>query len=265
MDIKYFKSVLVGSTLVISSFANAGLLYDADVTNNVIFGSGNVNGSFTVVANNGIELGLRGKLRHNAAGAPENTFNSNGAGAYTFDAEVAPTQSAATAVWSFEWSINSNFDGSGGFLNDYRYFLSLDTDPSAATSFFNFDPINDINPGSDLLAWDHSIGNNGTANGAGIESSNTDSATYAGLVSSNNIAQNSWKPHWFIPGFDPTVDGTYDFALTAMDSNGAKLASTSMQIIVGAGATAVPEPSTLAIFALGVMGLVSRRFKKNKI
>ena len=28
--------------------------------------------------------------------------------------------------------------------------------------------------------------------------------------------------------------------------------------------TAVPEPSTLAIFALGVMGLASRRFKKNK-
>ena len=30
----------------------------------------------------------------------------------------------------------------------------------------------------------------------------------------------------------------------------------------GAGATSVPEPSTLAIFALGIIGLASRRFKK---
>jgi len=262
MNIKYLKSFLVGSTLAISSFSNAALIYDTDVTNEVIFGSGNSNGSFSVVQDSGIEIGLRGKLRHNAIGAAENTFNSNGNGTYSFDAGVAPTQAAPTAVWSFEWSINSNFDGTGGFLNDYRYLLSIDTDPSAVTSFLNFDPINDINPGSGFLAWDHSIGNNGTVNGAGIESSSSDAATYAGLISSNNIAQNSWKPHWFIPGFDPTVDGTYNFALTAMDANGANLASTSIQIIVGAGATAVPEPSTLAIFALGMIGLASRRFKK---
>jgi hypothetical protein len=29
------------------------------------------------------------------------------------------------------------------------------------------------------------------------------------------------------------------------------------------GTTSVPEPSTLAIFALGLIGLASRRFKKH--
>ena len=88
MNIKYLKSFLVGSTLAISSFSNAALIYDTDVTNEVIFGSGNSNGSFSVVQDSGIEIGLRGKLRHNAIGAAENTFNSNGNGTYSFDAIV---------------------------------------------------------------------------------------------------------------------------------------------------------------------------------
>ncbi|MFT6691242.1 MAG: hypothetical protein ACJAXH_001767 [Colwellia sp.] len=36
----------------------------------------------------------------------------------------------------------------------------------------------------------------------------------------------------------------------------------SILSVDGGAATAVPEPSTLAIFALGIMGLASRRFKK---
>lgn len=244
---------------MLSTSASATIIFDAPVTSDVIFGSGNSNGSFTVDQASGIELGLRGKLRHNTAGAPENTFNSNGDGTYSFDAGVAPTQSSPTAVWSFEWSINSSFDGSGENLDAYTYILGLDTDPSAAVALFSFDPINDINPGSGIVAWDHSIGNNGTANGAGTESTSSDSVTYDGLISTNNLAQNSWKPHWFIPGFDPTLDGTYDFTLTAFDGN-TQLAQTSMQIIVGTGgATAVPEPGTMAILFTGLLGLVARR------
>jgi len=33
-------------------------------------------------------------------------------------------------------------------------------------------------------------------------------------------------------------------------------------VVFRASATNVPEPSTLAIFALGMIGLASRRFKK---
>lgn len=247
-------------TSMLSASASAGLLFDQDVTNNVIFGSGNLNGGFTIEQANGVELGLRGKLRHNAAGNAENTFNSNGDGTYSFDAGVAPTQAAPTAVWSFEWSINSNFDGNGGNLDDYTYILGLDTDPTAAVSMFAFDPINDVNPGSGVVAWDHSIGNNSTGNGAGVESASNDNGTYSALISANNLAQNSWKAHWFFgPGFDPTLDATYDISLSAFDANGGLAAMTSIQIIVGAGATEVPEPETMALLLIGLLGLAARK------
>ena len=137
----------LGMTMTLASESPATLLYDQNVTPDAIFGSGNTNGSFTVDAVGDMELGLRGKLRHNAAGQPENTFNSNGDGTYSFDAGVAPTQSPPTAVWSFEWSINSDVYGTGGNLDAYTYALGLDSDPSAATDFtVTFDPINQAGP-----------------------------------------------------------------------------------------------------------------------
>lgn len=226
--------------------ANAGaVLFDENVTPDVIFGSGNANGSFTVDRDNGVELGLRGKLRHNASGAPENTFNSNGDGTYSFATGVAPTQSAPTAVWSFEWSINTDYDDSTGYnLDDLTYSLGIDSDASQGTSFASFDVINSA-------VFDHAIGDNSTGNGGGTSA--TSAASYATLISGNNVAQNSWKAHWFLAGFDPTVDGTYDFYLEAFDG-ATSLARTEMQIIVGAGGASVPEPGMLLLLSMGLMG-----------
>jgi hypothetical protein len=73
------------------------------------------------------------------------------------------------------------------------------------------------------------------------------------LIAVNNVAQNSWKAHWFVSPFDPTVDGTYDFYLTASDGTG-EIAKTEMQVIVGDGAAAVPEPASMIIW--GLLGTV---------
>lgn len=257
MSLKYVKSMVSSFLLLTSSIANAGLMYDQDVTNNVIFGSGNLNGSFTVLQENGIELGLRGKLRHNAAGGPENTFNSNGDGTYSFAAGVAPTQAAPTAEWSFEWSINSDYTGTtGDVLDDYLFELIIDTDPGAGVSEVALDLFDGY--------FDHAIGDNATLNGAGSVAA--DLTEFDALIASNNLAQNSWKAHWFFgPGFDPTVDATYDISLAAYSlGQGSLVAKNTIQVIVGNGAIDVPEPSSLAIFALGLMGLASRRLQNKK-
>ena len=236
------------SLLLLSQGALAALAYDQNVTSNAIFGSGNINGSWTTDTQNNVELGLRGKLRHNlATGLPENTFNSNGDGTYTFDAGVPATQSFPTGTWSFEWSINVDQDGtSGRNLDDLTYQLWIDNDSDWTTSYTIFDVINDANPGTGDGHWDHSMGDNSTAQGAGSEAS--DIATYSGFLSTFNLAQNSWKATWFIAGYDPTVDGRYDFVLKAFDG-ATELASTNMTIIQGAGV--VPLPASVWLFRLG--------------
>ena len=248
-----YRTITLLLGLGLSGGLNAVPLFDQDVTPDVIFGSGNANGAFTVDQNNGIELGLRAKLRHNASGAPENTFNSDGAGTYTFDAGVAPTQSFPTAVWSFEWSITSNYDGTSGYnLDDLTYELSI-VDNAGTAGSVTFDPINDINPGTSAVQWDHAIGDNSTNNGAGVSISNSVSAPwlYAARIGTSNVAQNSWKTQWFLSGFDPNATGTYDFSLTAFDSSGIAIQQLAQTQITVA---AVPEPSTLAALSFGVVG-----------
>ena len=226
------------------------LVFDQNVTPDVIFGSGNANGSYTVDRSNNVELGLRGKLRYNAAGNPENTFNSNGDGTYSFDAGVAPGQPANVGVWSFEWSINSDLDGTlGRALAELSYTIGIDLDSGLGTVFNTFDVINTV-------YFDHALGNSSTGNGDGFVAN---PLNYSGYINEYTVAQNSWQPQWFNGSFDPTVDGTYDFFLSASDQSG-ELARTDIQIIVGKGGARVPDSgSALSLLAGGLLCLVGGR------
>ena len=274
------KKLITTSLLLVSSqSAFSALLFDQDVTSNAIFGSGNANGGFTVDRNNGIELGLRGKLRFDANNLPQNQFNSNGDGTYSFDAGLPPTGfswapgSMSSAVWNFEWSVNSDFSGQDlNVLSTYRYVLGMDFDPGVGENLFTFDPVN-------VACSDNAIGDNSTASGDGtsvligacrstdLTVADAASADYKGLIDNNNLAQNSWNMEFFDDApngfaFDARIDGQYDFYLAAFDDNGTQLARTEISIIVGDGATEVSEPATLALFGLGLGCLAVRRRKQ---
>ena len=261
--------------LALSAGAASALTYDQDVTPDVIFGSGNANGGFTVDQANGVELGLRGKLRFDETNSPQNTYNSNGDGTYTFRAGAAPSgfgfdpNSPTTPIWNFEWSVNSDYEGStGNNLDAFDYLLELDTDPGAGTTFVSpFDPIN-------VLQADHGIGDNSTGNGGGGTGiparggDPADLAAYAALIADNNVAQNSWSYEFFNSasgdptfGFDPNVPGDYLIRLSARNSDGEVLASTEITI---SAVAPVPVPAALPLLlaGLGGLGLVARRKRK---
>lgn len=257
------------------STASHALLFDQNVTPDVIFGSGVTNGAFTVDRQNGVELGLRGKLRFDENNQPQNTFNSNHDGTYTFNKGAAPggfswfPNSSTTPVWSFEWSINSDYSPSGSTttpLSTYSYEIGMDFDPGVGTDYLTFDPIN-ILPGS--LVPDHAIGDNTTWNGGGYSASDEDG--YQRLIDGYNVAQNSWNMEFFNDEsqwiFNPNLDATYDFYISAFDGSDVLIANSAIQIIVGQGAP-VSEPAAFILLGTGLLGLgrglKSRSLRRNK-
>jgi len=248
------------AALALAGLASAAIEFDQDLTPDVIFGSGNANGQFTVERLSGVEIGLRGKLRFDDNNQPQNIFNSNGDGSYTFQAGNPPTgfgfdpNNPTTPVWNFEWSVNTDYDGSSGLnLDDFTYQMGLDGDPSGGTNFLLFDP---ITPGVDAAFFDHAVGDNTTANGGGTVAGSE--ADYISLLANNNVAQNSWNYEFFndsgpLASFNPNVFGEYEIFLAALDANGNEVSRSSITIKV------VPTPGALSLFGLAGLAAVRRR------
>jgi len=223
--------------------------FGGDVHPGIIFGSGNANGGFTLAENNNVEIGLRGKLRYNSSGAPENTFNWDGVDTYTFNPNDSANPSNRS-VFNFEFSINTDVnDGtsSGNNLNDFTYLLTVsrvNDGGMGITTLFAFDPINDINPGNGEVFWDHSMGDNDTT--SSNDSIATSAANYASLLASSNVAQQSWNLGFF--SNQPTRAGTYLIGLTVSNAMG-EVVSNGITINV------VPVP-TAAFAGLGLLGVL---------
>ncbi|MCF6217120.1 MAG: PEP-CTERM sorting domain-containing protein [Emcibacter sp.] len=248
IKISSLKGVCIGAAAILAALSTPAsaitLLYDQNVSPDVIFGTGNANGAFTVDRNAGIELGLRAKIPF------VGTTNSNGDGTYSYSlAEANPR-------WNFDWTVNTDYDDTTGQkISDFTYLLGIDFDPGAGTDFLTFDPITTI-------FADHSIGDNSTINGGGTEA--TTPAEYQALIDANNVLQQSWR-HAFFPfhpslSYDPTISGTYDIFLTAFDGQGQTVGYTEIQVIIGQ----IPEPAPFALMGLSLILMGLYRRKKSK-
>lgn len=161
----------------------------------VYFGSGNVNGNWTINANtsNGIELGLRVKNRQTGALLDGST------GTYFADPGTY-AGGGIKARWNYEFSVNI---GPHSFSDGLTFRLGVDHDPSAGQTFSWVDP---------QTYW------------------SGDNATVAnGFQNSQNVGFGD------TPGgaFDVNQNGLYTFVLEGSDTNG-RTFSTSMNVQVGA-------------------------------
>jgi VCBS repeat-containing protein len=230
-----FKKLIFTMFIFFSWSAIAVIDYDQNVTNNVIFGSGNSNGAFTTDRRNGVEVALRAKIPF------VGTNNSNGDGTYSFtlDETIDVNNNANPRKWNFEFSVNTDFDGStGNNIDQYTYELGIDGDPGDGTNFLLFDP---ITPTVATPFFDHSIGDNDTIEGGGLEIdkiNNTDQQNtllYSSLISNNNLLQQSWR-HAFFPfppldTYQPEAAGTYDVYLIVKLA-GVEVARTDIKVLI---------------------------------
>jgi hypothetical protein len=188
-------------------------------------GTGNPQGGFTVVTDNGIELGLRAKLRQSplVIDSPNNVYQ-------------VPTgdQNPGHALWNYEYSIDLGPNGSNLLFSQVSVTLTVAKNGGPAQNF-TFPPDNAFWGTSGKVVGDPNFLNDWGA-------------------------QNSENPEFSnfpIPGFNSSEIADYTFTLSVFDLNQNLLASDTIEV------DTVPEPSALSIVAIGLLGFfaVKRRRK----
>lgn len=237
---------IIGATLAGASFA-APVNGTGFLTSDVIFGSGNADGSFTGVTEGSLELALRAKQRYPS---PANVFNYDGNNTYTF---ANNGNAANRSVFNVEWSINTDINETGGnpavSVGDYSYTLEYDLDPTMGTLFSS----------RDAIKSDNARGFNGTANGGGGTLFWENPAVWNDYNVSQN-SQNMGFSSTFGDVTDPDAEGHFTFRLSAFDGT-TKIGSTEIHVVVG-NIPGVPVPAALPLMLTGLAGFVAFRRRR---
>jgi hypothetical protein len=244
MKQKFLVGLLAGLIAIGTIGLAQATIFDASISPDVIFGSGNANGFFVVDSADNVEVGLRAKVPY------QGIYNYDGVSTYSFDTGAHPKWGDPGASWNFEFSVNVDVKNlTGDTLDDYDILLSIDMDPGLDQNWTSFNPFTTF--------VDNALGFYNTANGGGDDSAAANDAYYK-----YSVGQNSMNIGWLGLPFDNSVPGTYDFLLSISDGSN-KIVETFMKVEVGGGAP-VPEPATMVLFGLGILGLAGVSRKKQK-
>jgi uncharacterized protein YuzE len=266
MTFKFLNASYAGLLLVLCSTfpAFGSVMYMVDASNNSLYTVNKGTGAATLVGPLGVRVGPPAGLAYNNRTDTLfiTTLSSNGLSSIDRNTGAA-TFLGATGV---------NLPGLAYDTNsDTLYGLSGQTDSLYA-----------IDQGSGTLRQIGSFGTNVDYIGAAYDAladmlymtardgffaidTSSGTATLIGETSPNFIRGLEFDAD---DGVLYGVDVTYNNLLAIDVTTGAASVIGNLGVVVDEGvglasfATHVPEPSTLAIFALGLMGLASRRFKK---
>lgn len=222
-----------GLALAGAAFAAPISSYGNIAAPGVYFGSGNVNGNWTIGTDNtnAVEVALRAKNRATLA-----TIDGSSGIYHSAPGLCNPTCSGGPkAMWNYEFSVNTQAGGGLLDLTNVMVELAVDTDASAGTAFTLLNV---------LTNW----GDNSYYNGVKRVGNTPVAGEFGVQQSANPLFGNSG--FGFLPG-----NGLYDLRLTVFDINaaggrGAVLAQTTIQV-------EVPEPAGLALVGVALCGLAA--------